>query len=37
MLKVIDRITPVKVAGATEEMGLDLGIHGEAAYLEEGI
>jgi Amt family ammonium transporter len=37
MLKFIDLITPVKVAGATEEMGLDLGIHGEAAYLEEGI
>ena len=35
MLKVIDLVTTVKVAEGTEEMGLDLGIHGEAAYLDE--
>jgi Amt family ammonium transporter len=35
MLWLIDRITPVRVAGATEEMGLDEGLHGERAYLEE--
>src|SRR4051812_19162630 len=32
MLWVIDRVTPVKVTEATEEIGLDEGIHGEAAY-----
>jgi Amt family ammonium transporter len=37
MLWVIDKITPVKVSAATEEAGLDAGIHGEKAYLEEGI
>ncbi len=35
MLWLIDRITPVRVTGATEEMGLDEGLHGERAYLEE--
>jgi len=34
MLWIIDRVTPVKVSAATEEMGLDEGIHGEHAYLE---
>jgi Amt family ammonium transporter len=33
MLWVIDRFTPVRVAEGTEEVGLDEGIHGEAAYL----
>jgi Amt family ammonium transporter len=37
MLKVIDLITPVKVTEGTEQVGLDAGIHGEKAYLEEGI
>jgi len=37
MLWVIDHITGVKVAEGTEEMGLDVGLHGERAYLEEGI
>ena len=36
MLKVIDLITPVKVAEGTEEVGLDEGLHGERAYLGEG-
>ena len=35
MLWLIDRITPVKVAEADEERGLDLALHGEAAYLGE--
>jgi Amt family ammonium transporter len=35
MLWLIDRITPVRVADATEELGLDAGLHGETAYLEE--
>jgi Amt family ammonium transporter len=33
MLWAIDRITPVRVKDATEEMGLDEGLHGEQAYL----
>jgi Amt family ammonium transporter len=37
MLWLIDRVTPVRVAGATEEMGLDEGLHGERAYLEDAI
>ena len=37
MLWIIDKITPVKVAAGTEEIGLDAGIHGERAYIEEGI
>jgi Amt family ammonium transporter len=35
MLWVIDRVTIVNVDRATEEIGLDEGIHGEKAYLEE--
>ena len=34
MLWLIDRITPVKVEAAHEEMGLDEALHGEQAYLE---
>ncbi len=37
MLWLIDRITPVKVAEGTEEVGLDAGLHGETAYLEPGV
>src|SRR5262249_11785091 len=37
MMWVIDHITPVKVEESTEEIGLDAGIHGESAYLEEGV
>ncbi len=37
MLWIIDRITPVKVSEGTETVGLDEGIHGERAYLEESI
>ena len=37
MLWIIDRITPVKVGPGTEEVGLDEGLHGEKAYLEEGV
>ncbi|MBK7642913.1 MAG: ammonium transporter [Planctomycetes bacterium] len=37
MLWAIDQITPVKVDEATEGMGLDSGLHGEQAYLEEAI
>jgi len=32
MLRIIERITPVKVSQATEQSGLDEGIHGEQAY-----
>jgi Amt family ammonium transporter len=35
MLWLIDRVTPVRVTGETEEVGLDEGLHGERAYLEE--
>jgi Amt family ammonium transporter len=34
MLWIIDRITTVKVDEAGETVGLDMAIHGEAAYLE---
>jgi Amt family ammonium transporter len=34
MLWLINVVTPVKVTKETEAMGLDAGIHGEAAYLE---
>jgi Amt family ammonium transporter len=33
MLAVINRITPVKVTAADEELGLDESLHGERAYL----
>ena len=32
MLWLIDRVLPVRVSSATEEIGLDAGIHGEEAY-----
>jgi ammonium transporter, Amt family len=35
MLWIIEQITPVKVTGPTEEIGLDEGIHGEKAYAVE--
>jgi len=35
MLWLIDKLTPVRVEDATEEMGLDEGLHGERAYLED--
>src|SRR5438067_6942542 len=34
MLWLIDRITPVRVEDAHEELGLDEAIHGETAYVE---
>ena len=34
MLWIIDRITPVRVEDAHEELGLDEAIHGETAYVE---
>jgi Amt family ammonium transporter len=34
MLWLIDRITPVRVEDAHEELGLDESIHGETAYVE---
>src|SRR5438128_4800130 len=34
MLWIIDRITPVRVEDAQEELGLDEAIHGETAYVE---
>jgi Amt family ammonium transporter len=34
MLWIIDRITPVRVEDAHEEVGLDEAIHGETAYVE---
>ncbi len=37
MLWLIDRVTPVKVGEQTERVGLDAGLHGEEAYLGEGI
>jgi ammonium transporter, Amt family len=33
MLRLIDRVTPVKVDQAAEESGLDTALHGETAYL----
>jgi Amt family ammonium transporter len=35
MLWLINKITPVRVGDTTEAMGLDQGLHGETAYLEE--
>src|SRR5450759_1139654 len=35
MLWAINKVTPVRVEDATEEMGLDEGLHGERAYLED--
>jgi Amt family ammonium transporter len=32
MLRIIDAFTPVKVSGASEEIGLDESLHGEHAY-----
>jgi Amt family ammonium transporter len=37
MLWVINRVTTVRVEEAQETVGLDEGLHGERAYLEEGI
>jgi Amt family ammonium transporter len=37
MLWVINRITPVRVSSSVEEMGLDAAIHGETAYIEDGM
>jgi ammonium transporter, Amt family len=37
MLWIINKITLVRVEEAHEEIGLDEGIHGEKAYLEEGV
>jgi len=34
MLWLIDRVTPVRVEEAHEEMGLDAALHGERAYIE---
>jgi Amt family ammonium transporter len=34
MLWLIDRLTPVRVEDAHEELGLDEAIHGETAYVE---
>src|SRR5262249_19113525 len=34
MLWIIDKLTPVKVEDAHEQIGLDESIHGERAYLE---
>jgi ammonia channel protein AmtB len=34
MLWIIDRITTVKVDEAGEAEGLDMALHGEAAYVE---
>jgi ammonium transporter, Amt family len=35
MLWIINKMTPVRVAEASEEVGLDEALHGEQAYLEE--
>ena len=37
MLWFIEKLTPVRVADDTERVGLDAGIHGEQAYLEDAI
>src|ERR1700690_3182794 len=37
MLWAIDKVTPVRVGNLTEEIGLDEGLHGERAYLEDAI
>jgi ammonium transporter, Amt family len=36
MLWLIDRVTPVRVEAAHEEIGLDAALHGEQAYVELG-
>ncbi|MCB9896471.1 MAG: ammonium transporter [Planctomycetes bacterium] len=36
MLWIINRFTPVRVEESTELLGLDEGLHGERAYLEQG-
>ena len=36
MLWVIDRVTPVRVEAAHEQVGLDEALHGEQAYIEMG-
>ena len=33
MLWLIDRVTPVRVTAGVEEVGLDVGLHHEEAYL----
>jgi ammonia channel protein AmtB len=35
MLKIIDKVTPLRVSLEGEEKGLDAGQHGEEAYSEE--
>ena len=37
MLWVINKFTPVRVEDAHEEIGLDEALHGEKAYIEEGV
>ena len=37
MLWLIDRVTRVRVEEGHEEIGLDEALHGERAYLEEGV
>jgi ammonium transporter, Amt family len=37
MLWAINKFTPVRVEDAQEEIGLDEALHGEKAYIEEGI
>ena len=37
MLWLIDKVTPVHVEDATQQVGLDAGIHGENAYLEDAL
>jgi len=34
MLWLIDRVTPVRVEQAHEQIGLDEALHGEQAYIE---
>ena len=34
MLRLIDRVTPVRVQEEQEQMGLDAALHGEQAYVE---
>ena len=36
MLWLIDRVTPVRVEAAHEQIGLDAALHGEQAYIEMG-
>jgi Amt family ammonium transporter len=35
MLAIINKVTPVRVEDASEEIGLDEALHGEQAYIEE--